>query len=130
MGILVYDGQTREAVIPANPTVFDEFTIKYRPLASYEYEQYRVASGPAQIELVTAKLVSWSLIMDEEAALYIGQNITKRREQAGQPMPIMPEVLRLIDGSAFERIYMGIMGLLLTPKGKTGIEATRESVKN
>lgn len=131
MGILVHDGQTRQAIIPAHRPYYEQFTITYRPLASYENEQFRNTTGPRQLELVASKLLHWTLVMDEEAARYVG-TLTKRAEKAGDPLPILPDVLKVLDGMAFESIYLGIMGVLPAPedKTKTGADLQKEAAKN
>lgn len=125
MGIIIRDGQTRNAVIPAFPPLYEKFTISYRPLASYEYELFRTTTGPAQVRMMLDKLQSWTLVMDEDTAKWVGAEVTKRNEQAGAPLPICEKVLLALDGTAFERIYMGLMGLL-----SDGKQQTSDAVKN
>jgi len=131
MGILVHDGQERKAIIPAHRPYYEQFTITYRPLASYENEQYRNTNGPRQIELVMDKLIGWTLVMDKAAAEFVS-GITKKPEQPGQPLPILPEVLKVLDGMAFESIYLGILGILPAPedKTKTGVDVQKDALKN
>lgn len=125
MGIIIRDGQTRSAVVPGNPPLYEKFTITYRPLASYEYELFRTTTGPAQVRMMADKLQSWSLIMDADTAKWCGAEVTNRVEQAGAPLPIHEKVLLALDGTAFERIYMGLMGLLADGK-----QQTSDAVKN
>lgn len=130
---LIFDGLTQRCVIPADPAYYADFTIQYRPLAGYELQQWRQATGPAQVGLILSKLQSWNLVCDAATAAWMMADPLRNMGVTyteGSPLPITAEVLKVLPSSAFEAIYLACMGLLMGLQGKTGEQETRDAAKN
>jgi len=123
---LIHDGLTQTESIPVDG---ETFQMTFRPLASYEMQQFRDAKGTSQVDLLLGKLLSWTLVVAESDLVWLAKN-GHPGLKAGDPLPISRATLAATPGYVFEVMYMVAMGILTGPDGKTGQQKQAEAVKN